>query len=190
MTTTTTTKLLHSSLFSVLFLVACSSSSTPPPSSANDGDDNNDTGKQTATTRTGLSFVAPCTAAACGEVPPSSKAETPACAPSSGSCGWSDPDPSASVSYRECAASECGPPPDASVCPSGTTFKGAACGSENEGACIWRSACAPPRSTTPCPDPNGCGPVPGLGVICKDGSTGHLECMQRGAKCEFQPSCE
>ncbi len=184
------TKLPHSSFLAflnvALVLVACSSSSTTPnePNAPSNTDD------ETATTRTGLSFIAPCTAAACGEIPSSSKAEKPQCTPSAGACGWSDPDPNGSVSYRECPASECGPEPDASVCPAGTSFKGAACGSENEGACVWRSACTPPPSTTPCPDPDGCGEMPAIGVICKDGSNGTLECMQFGSKCEWQRSCE
>ena len=186
------TKLPHSSFFGVLFLIACSSTSSAPPQSTGGGDGKPDTntGGDTETIRTGLSFIAPCTAAACGEIPPSSKSEKPQCTPSSGSCGWADPDPNGSTSYRECPASECGPEPDASVCPEGTTFKGAACGSENEGACVWRSACAPPPSTTPCADPNGCGEMPLIGVVCKDGSAGTLECMQFGSTCKFQRSCE
>lgn len=172
-----------------LFIVACSgSTSTPdqPPGSPND------TGNDEPTTvREALDFFGSCTAAACGEVPPSSKAKRPQCTPSSGSCGWSDPDPNATVSYRQCEDAACGTKPDPSVCPEGTTFKGAQCGSENEGPCVWRSACVPPRSTTPCPEPNGCGDeVPGIGIICKDGTTGGLECMQIGAKCGWQPSCE
>lgn len=182
------TKLPNSSFLGILMLVAaCSSTSTPAPA-ANGGDGNDETPAET--TRTALNFVAPCTAAACGEIPPSAKSEKPECTPSAGECGWSDPDPNGSVSYRQCAASECGPEPDASVCPSGTTFKGAACGSENDGPCVWRSACAPPPSTTPCPDANGCGEMPNIGVICKDGTTGGLECMQFGSKCQFQRTCE
>jgi hypothetical protein len=168
-----------------LFLVACSSSSTPAPPSNADNDGNGNT----ATVREALEFIAPCAAETCGEVPSSSKATKPACAPTAGTCSWSDP-ASDSVSFRQCPDADCGAEPDASVCPSGTTFKGATCGSENEGACVWRSACVPPPSTTPCPDVDGCGGKPMLGVICKDGSTGDLECMKTGATCSWQRTCE
>ncbi|MBX3263958.1 MAG: hypothetical protein KIS78_29125 [Labilithrix sp.] len=185
-----TIKLLGSSLLGLLFIAACSST-TPAPSpntGGNGGGEGNGDGTQT--TRSGLTFVAPCTATVCGEIPPSSKASKPECREASGACGWTDPSTDGSVSYRQCEETECGAKPDESVCPSGTTFKGAACGSENDGACLWRSACVPPRSTTPCPDPDGCGPMPEIGVICTDGSNGALECMQRGDKCEFQRTCD
>ncbi|MDF2695580.1 MAG: hypothetical protein K0S65_3963 [Labilithrix sp.] len=176
-----TSKQLGSSFFGLLFLVACSG--TTEPSANNAGDDD------TQRTRTALGFIAPCTATACGEVPPSSKAANPECKPAAGSCAWADPN--GTTSYRPCEESQCGAKPDESVCPAGTTFKGAACGSENEGACIWRSSCASPRSTTPCPDTNGCGDaMPDIGVICKDGSTGGLACMHVGAKCAWQPTCD
>ncbi|MBX3222020.1 MAG: hypothetical protein KF795_15995 [Labilithrix sp.] len=187
-----TIKLLGSSLFGLLFVAACSSTTPAPSPSGNGNGNGNDTGNGdgTETARSGLTFVAPCTASACGEVPPSTSAPKPECSNAAGACGWADPDPNASVSYRQCEEKECGAKPDESVCPSGTTFKGAACGSENDGPCVWRSACAPPRSTTPCPDADGCGPMPMIGVICADGSNGELECMKVGNKCEYQRTCD
>jgi hypothetical protein len=181
-------QLLRPWLFSALFFVACSSSNTTPGAANNPSNDPPANG--TGTVREALEFIAPCTASTCGEVPPSSKSKTPACSATAGTCGWSDPGPDDSVSYRACEETECGAKPDASVCPSGTTFKGANCGSENEGPCIWRSACVPPPSTTPCPDADGCGPMPEIGVICKDGSTGELLCMKNATSCGWQRSCE
>jgi|GEM_PF-835475 len=172
----------------LLFLVgACSSttsSSAPPeqPPAASDG--------TTSTVREAFEFIAPCTSTACGEVPASSKATKPACRSSGSTCAWAEPSPDDTVSYRECAAKECGTKPDASVCPAGTTYKGSQCGSENDGACVWRSSCTPPPSTTPCPDADGCGGKPEIGVICSDGSTGDLVCMKQGASCGWQRTCE
>jgi hypothetical protein len=175
------------SLLAALFLVACSTTtaSTPNAPAQNPPADDD----KTATTRDALEFVAPCVPATCGEVPSSSKSTKPACSDTAGACGWSD-DPNGSVSFRQCEPSECGAEPDASVCPSGTTKKGATCGSENEGPCTWRTACAYPPSTTPCPDQNGCGPMPMIGVICNDGTSGELLCMKKGASCDWQRSCE
>ncbi len=188
-----TIKLLGSSLFGLLFVAACSSTTPAPSPSAGGGNGNGDgdgDGDGAQTTRSGLTFVSPCTASACGEVPASTTAAKPECSETAGACGWGDPDPNGSVSYRQCEESECGAKPDESVCPSGTSFKGAACGSENDGPCVWRSACMPPRSTTPCTDADGCGPMPEIGVICADGSNGELECMQVGNKCEYQRTCD
>lgn len=179
------TTMLAASLFAFAFAAACSNSDDGGNTDPAQNDDGN-----TATTREALNFVAPCTTSACGEVPSSSKSTKPTCAQLSGSCSWSDADPSGTVSYRPCAESECGTKPDASVCPSGTTFKGAQCGSENEGACTWTSACVPPPSTTPCPEADGCGPQPAIGVICSDGGSGGLECMKQGSKCVWQRTCE
>jgi hypothetical protein len=179
-----------------LVAAACSTSATPGPApsapSSNDGQDDRDAPPSGQTGQVSLGFTAPCDAQACGEVPPSSRSDRPSCSPSSaGTCGWSDPDPDGSVSFRECAASECAPKPEIDVCPTGTLLRGATCGSENSGPCIWRSTCTPPRSTTPCPDPNGCGEgVPALAVMCKDGSVGGLACMQQGKTCKFEPTCD
>lgn len=133
----------------------------------------------------GVSFIAPCTASSCGPAPAS--LASPRCKAEANACAWSD---DTSVSYRSCADSECGTAPDPSVCPSGTTFRGNACGSENEAACAWRTTCAPPRSTVPCSDPEGCGGKPELGVICSDGSTGDLACMTVNARCAWQRTCD
>lgn len=181
-------KTLPSHLAAILFLLACTGSTTTPPPSAPPADD---TGDKTETVREALDFIAPCTASVCGEIPPSAKSSRPRCRSSAGACAWSDPpSPDDSVSYRACEESECGPKPDASVCPSGTTYKGAACGSENEGPCTWRTTCVPPPSTTPCEDAYGCGPKPELAVVCKDGSVGDLLCMKQGTRCDWQRSCE
>lgn len=138
---------------------------------------------------TALEFVAPCNGQACGTPPSSGTSSKAACVEVASACTWKA-SPDTSVSFRPCADAECGAKPDASVCPSGTTFSGATCGSENEGRCAWHSACSPPPSTTPCAGADGCGPKPELGVICKDGSTGDLVCMQKGASCGWQRSCE
>ncbi len=130
-------------------------------------------------------FTAPCTADRCGDAPAS--VSSPRCKPLPSECGWSD---GTSVSYSQCAEAECGPAPGPEVCPEGTTFKTNTCGSENDAPCAWSTACAPPPSTTPCPDPEGCGPMPGIGVICKDGGTGGLECMQFEARCNWQRTCD
>ena len=135
--------------------------------------------------RSPVSFTAPCTAERCGDVPGS--ISSPRCKPLPAECGWTD---DTSVSYRQCPESECGAAPGPEVCPEGTTFKGNACGSENEAACAWTTACAPPRSTTACPDANGCGEMPLIGVICEDGGTGGLECMQFDGYCSWQRTCE
>lgn len=94
------------------------------------------------------------------------------------------------MSYRPCAESECGAAPGAEVCPSGTTFRGNSCGSENEAVCAWSSACTPPRSTVPCPDTDGCGPQPEIGVICQDGGIGGLACMQGASRCGWERTCD
>ena len=130
-------------------------------------------------------FTAPCSAASCG-APPSSLT-SPRCKPVEMGCGWAE---DSSVSYRQCADEDCGIRPTADVCAEGTTFRGAACGSENEAVCSWSTVCAPPPSTTPCATADGCGGKPMLGVICKDGSTGDLECMQFAVRCSWQRTCE
>jgi hypothetical protein len=147
-----------------------------------------------AARRDALSFVSPCTASECGEVPSSFDEETTAsCAPSGAECAWSAPGgDDTSVSYRSCEPSECAAAePTADVCPEGLTFGGNTCGSENDAACAWTTACVAPRSTTPCPQgADACGPVPEIGVICADGSTGSLVCVLAGDRCEHQPSCD
>jgi hypothetical protein len=130
-------------------------------------------------------FTSPCTATSCGDAPGS--IESPRCKPLPSQCGWTD---ETSVSYRPCADSQCGVAPGPEVCPAGTTFKGNTCGSENEAACVWSTACAPPRSTTPCADPDGCGPMPAIGVICTDGGVGDLACMQFESRCNWQRTCD
>lgn len=184
-------KTLH--LVFAFTLVGCASSSTgtSDPKPSTDGN-----GKAPATTvRTTLSYDGTCSASTCGEVPASNSASAPVCSPvaSSGACSWTAPDPNGVVSFRPCSDAECPTTvPDKSVCPTDLEFKGASCGAENDGACIWRAACVPPRSTTPCPDASGCGDViPELGVICKDGSNGSLACFQlANGTCALQPTCE
>lgn len=136
--------------------------------------------------RRAASFTSPCTARRCGDAPTS--ISSPRCKPSSDeSCGWTD---DTSVSYRQCPDIQCGAAPGPEVCPEGTTFKGSTCGSENEAACAWTTACAPPPSTTPCAEPEGCGEMPAIGIICKDGGVGGLDCMQFEGRCEWQRTCE
>ncbi len=130
-------------------------------------------------------FAAPCTATACGEAP--TTLSKPRCAPAPADCAWSEDEV---VSYAACEDASCGTAPGAEVCPSGTTFKGNACGSENGGACRWTTTCAPPPSTTACTSAAGCGPMPELGVLCSDGGTGELVCMQFDDRCAWQRSCD
>jgi len=127
----------------------------------------------------------------CGSVPSNlSTVPSITCsAPSKGACAWSAASADDTVSYRQCAASEC-PAPPAIDCPAGTARASQQCGSENSGACTWTTVCAPPRSTTPCPDANGCGAEPELGVVCSDGSNGALVCVTSGSKCSWQPNCD
>ncbi|MBX3263959.1 MAG: hypothetical protein KIS78_29120 [Labilithrix sp.] len=132
-----------------------------------------------------VTFTAPCTATACGEAPEA--IASPSCKPLPADCGWTD---NSSVSFRQCADSECGVAPTSEVCPSGTLFRGNTCGSENEAPCAWNTACVPPPSTTPCPAPEGCGPKPEIGVICQDGGIGGLECMQFDSRCDWQRTCD
>jgi hypothetical protein len=132
-----------------------------------------------------MKFTAPCTAATCGSAPET--LASPHCKPEASGCGWSEDTP---VSYRPCAESECGQAPSADTCPSGTTFKGNTCGSENDAACTWSSVCLPPRSTIACADVDGCGPKPEIAVVCQDGGTGDLACMQVASRCAWQRTCD
>jgi hypothetical protein len=152
--------------------------------------DQNQGAKSPATARQTLSTVGDCAFTACGSLP-SNLSSTPSvkCAgASSDSCTWSASDDS-TVSYRPCAASEC-PTAPAIDCPTGTVHSSQQCGSENDAACAWTTVCTPPRDTTPCPDANGCGAQPELGVICSDGSTGALACVTNGQTCSWQRNCD
>lgn len=138
-----------------------------------------------------LSAVGEC-GFSCGSVPANlSSAPSVSCSgASSDACAWAaDSDPNATVSYRPCTAAEC---PAAPVidCPAGTAYSSQQCGALNDGACEWTTVCTPPRDTTPCPDPNACGPEEDIGVICKDGSTGGLVCVTDGKKCSWERSCD
>ncbi|HEY6078064.1 MAG TPA: hypothetical protein VIW29_04640 [Polyangiaceae bacterium] len=150
-------------------------------------------GAEPAAVQQTLSVVGACTFVACGSMPPS-LATTPSvecvasAEASSDSCAWSTSD-DGSVSYRPCAASEC-PVAPAIDCPAGTLRSSQQCGSENDAACAWTTVCTPPRDTAPCPEIDGCGPQPALGVICDDGSNGELACVTNGQTCSWQPNCD
>jgi hypothetical protein len=183
----------RSILSSLPFLVlvsACGAPSSPGGVSASEPPVTSDPAK----THEALSFVAPCSSTACGEVPESLGDQAkPACAPQGTSCVWSaGGGDDTSVSYRECAETECsGDAPAEDVCPAGTTFAGNRCGSENDAACAWTTACVAPRSTTPCGGgADACGPKPEIGVICADGTTGDLVCVEANGGCEYQRSCD
>lgn len=159
------------------------STSTEPPADDKGGDP---ISPQPQPNRGAAKFTAPCNASTCGQAP--GNLEAPKCAPEERDvCSWSE---DTSVSYRQCAESECGTAPGSEVCAPGTTFKGNTCGSEDERPCAWTTACMPPPSTTPCPTAEGCGPQPAIGVVCKDGSNGELVCMQFETACNWQRSCE
>ncbi len=166
------------SLIAAFLALACSSSNT-------------DTGAAApTTTKQTLNAIGSCAFTACGSLPSSlaSKATVTCSGASADSCAWSADDNGA-VSYRQCADSECSPAPEID-CPAGTVRSSQQCGSENNGACLWTTVCTPPRSSTPCPDVNGCGPQSALGVICSDGKTGDQVCVSDGTKCQWQPSCD
>jgi hypothetical protein len=158
---------------------ACESSSAPDQGPGAEG-----IHPQPQPNRKEATFTAPCTATSCGITP--GELAKPVCKPASSQCTWSE---SEVTSYRPCAESECGVTPGTDVCAPGTEFKTNMCGSENEGACLWRTVCAPPPSTTPCSAPDGCGEMPLIGVLCQDGGTGELACMQFASECRWQATC-
>ena len=173
-----------------LALAACSSSSG---GGSGNGDDVGHSEHR-------LAYVEPCTPADCDGLPvpeigcADSSTPTLSCEPTgNGTChivpkcdGGAD-DPDEPVSYESCEESECGPIPQIG-CPDGDTLA-QSCGSENDGPCLWTITCIPPPSTTPCQTPDGCGPMPEIGVICDDGSSGSLACMQTGSDCSWEPQC-
>ena len=144
-------------------------------------------------TRQTLTASGECSFEACGAVP-SSLATSPkveCSAASSPACAWSEDAANGSVSFRQCAESEC-PPKPAVDCPSDTVQSSQYCGSENGAACAWTTICVPPRITTPCPQADGCAeePVSLVGIICKDGSTGGMACVTDGTKCFLERDCD
>ncbi len=145
------------------------------------------------TTRQTLSASGDCRFEACGSVPSSlaSAAKVECGAKASTSCAWSEDPASGSVSFRQCADTEC-PPKPAVDCPHDTVQSSQYCGSENDGACAWTTVCVPPRITTPCPQADGCSGQPEslVGIICKDGSTGGMTCVTDGAKCFRERDCD
>lgn len=173
-----TSRFLRLSCFGASLILACGAGS--------DGSDSLDSIHPQPQPNNGdISFIAPCSAESCGPAPDT--LANPRCKPEASQCGWSD---DTAVSYRPCPDAECGAAPSADVCPSDTTFGGNACGSENETTCLWRTTCVPPKSTTPCSNEDGCGPKPEIGVMCKDGSAGDLVCMEKGASCDWQRTCD
>lgn len=140
-----------------------------------------------------LSANGECGFEACGAVPSSlSSAPKVECAASSDeACAWSEDAASGSVSFRQCADSEC-PAKPAVECPSDTVQSSQYCGSENDAACAWTTVCVPPRVTTPCPQADGCAnqEVPAIGIICKDGSNGGMACVTDGNRCFMERDCD
>ncbi len=187
-------KSLHLAFVFAATLVGCASASTPSNPGSKDPTPS-DPSKNPPTVRTSLSYDGACSASTCGEVPPSNTAAAPVCTPipATGACDWADTSSSAATSYRPCSDAECPTTiPGKSVCPADLEFKGANCGSENDGACIWRAACAPPKSTTPCPDANGCGDaVPAIAALCDDGTSAGLACfLLPNGTCTLQADCK
>lgn len=152
-----------------------------------------DSGDKTTVTKQTIELSGACTIDACGSVPSSlSRESTVSCADASGaSCAWASSSDDTSVSYRSCSDSEC-PEKPSLECPEGTRFASQSCGSENDGACLWTTICAPPRETTPCPESTGCDDLPlmEIGVICTDGSTGGFACVTDGQKCYWERNCD
>lgn len=144
-------------------------------------------------TRQTLSISGDCSFDACGSVPPSlsSTPQVECGGAKPEDCAWSDARASTSVSFRQCADSEC-PPKPAVQCPSDTVQSSQYCGSENDAPCVWTTLCVPPRITTPCPEADGCAtqPVPTIGIICKDGRTGGMACVTDGQKCFLERDCD
>lgn len=133
-----------------------------------------------------------CSFEACGGVPSSLESVSQvSCSTSTGACTWSSSADNGSVSYRPCADSEC-PSRPSIQCPAGTSQASQTCGSENDAACAWTTACVPPRVTTPCPDSHGCDGLPtiAIGVICSDGSTGGFACVTEGQSCRWERNCD
>lgn len=142
--------------------------------------------------RQALIVTAECSFEACGSVPSSLSSEPEVkCSAQESDCSWSDTgdDDNGTVSYRPCADSEC-PAKPAVNCPSNTVQSTQQCGSENNAACSWTTTCVPPRVKTPCADPNSCGPVPDLAVICSDGSASGLVCVTDGKTCFLERGCD
>lgn len=185
-----TIAIVLSSIVSLALVAGCSAGSAPPKSGGG-GDTTDPPANDEPTAQASLAFRSPCTASSCGALPSSlGGASSARCAAqASAACGWSAAESDETVSYRPCKPSDCGAEPGASICPSGTTFKGNQCGAENDGACTWTTSCAPPRSTTPCSE-DACGPKIEIGVICQDGSTGDLACMKQGSKCVWERTCD
>jgi hypothetical protein len=144
-------------------------------------------------TRQTLSANGECRFESCGVLPSSlsSVAKVECSADSSAACAWTEPPPSTTVSFRQCADSEC-PPKPGIECPSDTVQSSQYCGSENDAACAWTTVCVPPRITTPCPQADGCSDqeVITIGIICKDGSTGGMTCVTDGERCFMERNCD
>jgi hypothetical protein len=165
-----------------LLLAACSGADAPAG-----GEDPNGGARQT------LKATGDCSFQTCGAVPSSMESEvTVVCREDAGdSCAWSPSAADSTSSYRECGAEEC-PAPPAIECPETTVQASQRCGSENDAACAWTTACVPPRITTPCADAHGCDeqPVQTIGIICKDGSAGGFACVTDGRSCFLERNCD
>jgi hypothetical protein len=146
-----------------------------------------------ASTSQTLSVNGECSFEGCGAMPASlaSAPKVECGANPSGACAWSEEAANASVSYRQCADTEC-PPQPAVECPANTAQSSQSCGSENQGPCAWTTVCVPPRVTTRCPQADGCSgqPVTTIGIICKDGTSGGMACVTDGARCFLERDCD
>ncbi len=181
---------------SLSLVAACSGAETSPaPAPAPAPSSASPTDPPVGKTGQALVFTAPCESGSCADASASADGAT-RCAPDpkkSGTCAWAPPpgsnDPNGTVSYSPCPDKMCGARPSP-ACPPGTTFASATCGSENDSACTWTTHCAAPRSTTPCKSQSGCGPMPEIGVVCKDGSAGSLVCAEKSGECGWERSCD
>jgi len=168
-------------VFGSMFLTACGGSEEAKSPS------------ERAATRQTLSVSGECSFEGCGAMPASlaSAPKVECGTSSSAACAWSEEAAGASVSYRQCADTEC-PSKPAVECPADTAQLSQTCGSENQGLCVWSTVCVPPRVTTPCPQADGCAgePVFTIGIICKDGSVGGMACVTDGSSCFLERDCD
>lgn len=198
-------------LASLFLLVACSSSSSSPaPSAPQGGDDDGAIGQGAAA----LEFRGDCSPSSCpglapeeggryvcstppgaagggaGSTPPGAAGGGQS-SPPGGGCGWSEPDPNATVSFRQCKETECATKPTI-ACPDGYVLAEGVCGSENDAPCAWTTSCVEKPSTEPCDESKCPQAIPAMAMLCGDGPdapVADMKCMKMRSGCQWQPVC-